>query len=648
MGKILIIAEKPSQASNIADALGLKDTMEWIKVQNDDIKLEYHSGTYQENNIVLISMKGHLLELRGRSSDIIYFNFTWKKPTKRNKDKYARYLAISKIIKKQNEVIIATDSDDEGELIGYNILKHFDCFDISSRMLFVSMTENAIRRAFEQRTEIRINIALSSELRTWMDKTFGYIFSKYLTTAYCQVTGSTYIQLPVGRVMTPALSYIIENLYEIERVNARLKDYKPKYVYNFELKYFIPTVDYLENDVNIPDYNRQIDLEEAEELLGKYQKCYGVIEKIWIKELSIPASSSGLTIDDVREYCYDKKGIGYKRTDAILEALYIDKLISYPRTESRILPDDAEYHEAILENCLSYLDIDNDNIERDIPYFDDDDDGSHFGIHPTEESPESKLPLDFQIVYNYIVKRYVQGFCHDWIMEKYKALLHVFDKDGNRLPDLDTKIKYHSKTTDYGFKLIEDPHYNHLDMEEDIIPDVYAGMGVSITPKVERRILTLNIPDRFKKSDLFKYMKKNNLGTDATRSLILEKLWEVNLLREDPAFATILGIRVYEAIKDINEELTKVELTDKFNRYMEDVKNGVSTIEEKKEIVKNEITELIEDRLDDMEEIGNELAFFGECKECHSKMKLVSWKKNDSFLFFLACSNDDCNMTSSI
>ena len=236
MKNILILAEKPSQGINIAEAFNLNDLIEKVKIKDELVSIKIHSGEYNGDNLILISAKGHILELRGRSKEILYFGFEWKEPTTRDKDKRGRFLLLKKYMKIVDEVIIATDADDEGELIGYNLVKYFDKLSITTRMLFMSLTEQEVRRSFNNRGQLRINIALAAELRSWGDKVFGYIFSKFLTKSYMKVViNSNYIKLPVGRVMTPILSLVVERINTIEKIKSELKDKIPVIKIDFDI-----------------------------------------------------------------------------------------------------------------------------------------------------------------------------------------------------------------------------------------------------------------------------------------------------------------------------------------------------------------------------------------------------------------------------
>ncbi|MFW9881203.1 MAG: DNA topoisomerase, partial [Candidatus Thorarchaeota archaeon] len=573
---------------------------------------------------------------------------------------------MKKYIPKADEIIIGTDADEEGELIGYNIVKHFGVLNKTTRMLFMSMTEQEIKDSFDNRGNVREKIALSSELRTWLDKVFGYIFSKYLTSAYKKATNSKgYQKLPVGRVMTPLLNRVIINAEEIKEKEMELKETEPEVVFDFYLNALIPKASYSQYKVDFDDEILGIGesnegtfwslkWEDAIDMRNTYSNVIGIVKSVKKGNFIFKTPESGLTIDDIREWGYDKKGIDYTRTTEILQALYIYKLISYPRSDSKILPKEPEYHSERLENVMKYLgifDIKKEIVDKDVPIMTERFDGSHPAIHPTGKLPEKSLPEDYRIIYDYICKTYVKGFCKPTSFTDYSCEIeftNLNDEDITRYLCED-EINYWREITFYGYEIVDNPTLiNYETPENDIIPEIREGDEFHAYPIIEERIESVHIPSRTTKKDLFKYMIKQNLGTDATRDSILQKLWIENFVRGDKeVYSTVLGINIIEAVKKINPILTKAKLTRQFEDKIEKVKNG-SNSEFLKEEIKKDITEIIHDKMDILEDIGIKLAFFGECQKCDGRMKLVSWRRGNESLFFLACENNECDFKSTI
>ena len=653
MKNIIIIAEKPSQGINIAEAFNLTEKVEGVKIKDEMINIKIHSGEYQGDNLILISAKGHILELRGRSSEILYFGFEWKEPTLKNKDKRARFLLFKKYIKIGDEIVIATDADDEGELIGYNLVKYFGKMHLTTRMLFMSLTQQEVIRSFNNRTGLRINIALAAELRSWGDKVFGYIFSKFLTKSYMSVVeNANYIKLPVGRVMTPILSLVVERINVIEKVKKGLKDKKPEIKINFDVIPSMPNIKYIEEELDLEEDHYDISMEEAIELKEFYKTIEGNVIEVYKKEEEKEPENSGLTIDDVREWAYTN-GIDYHETDSILQMLYLNKLITYPRSESTILPDPEKenigdgYYEDIIENCLEQLglyDCEEELIESYNPRMGTLSDGAHYAIHPTNISLESELPHIHKFVYEFIMRRFVKGFSFSKTWTNY--LCKVQFKVGD-IPLQETmESTFWQEIEEFGYECVDNPSkLNYESLEEDDIPMIEVGDKVSCKTRISERVVVNVPPERYTKEELYKFLKDNKLGTDATRSIILQKLWNGNLLRGDPPFPTVFGKRIIEAIKLINLKLTKTQLTREFESNMKQVKDGSAGVNTIKKDMRIEIINIINAKLSSMEEIGTNIAFFGNCQRCEGRMKLVSYVRQGQSNFFLACEKEDCNYT---
>ncbi|KKN18353.1 hypothetical protein LCGC14_0956730 [marine sediment metagenome] len=652
MKNIVIIAEKPSQGINIAEAFNLTEQIEDVKIKDEIINIKIHSGEYQDDNLILISAKGHILELRGRSSEILYFGFEWKEPTIRDKDKRGRFILLKKYIKTADEVIIATDADDEGELIGYNLVKYFGKLDITTRMLFMSLTEREIIRSFNNRAGLRINIALASELRSWADKVFGYIFSKFLTKSYMSVVeNSRYIKLPVGRVMTPILSLVVERINEIEKVKNELKDKKPVIKIDFEIIPKMPSISIIDKSFDLEEDHINITMGEAKDLKEFYESIEGEVIGVYKKEEEKEPEDSGLTIDDIREWSYTN-GIDLE-IDSVLQMLYTNKLITYPRSESTILPDPEEedigrkYYQEIIDNCLEQLDlIDNKEyiIESYNPRMGNHSDGAHYAIHPTNIRLETELPHIHKFVYEFIMRKFIKGFSFPKIWTNYICKVQ-FENDGIILPET-MESNYWQEISDFGYECVDNPSkLNYESLEEDDIPMVEVGDIIPCTTKIEERVVVNVPPDRYSKEEIYKFLRDNRLGTDATRFTILQKLWHGNLVRGDPPFPTVLGKRIIEAIKLINLKLTKTQLTREFEYNMQHVKDGTREVNDIKRDLRIEIINIVNAKIGDMEEIGNNIAFFGNCQRCEGRMKLVAYVRLNQSNFFLACEKDNCNYT---
>ena len=653
MKNILILAEKPSQGISIAEAFNLTEKMESAKVKDEMINIKIHSGEYQGNQLNVISAKGHILELRGRSGDIIYFDFEWKEPTTRDKDKRGRFLLLKKYSKTADEIVVATDADDEGELIGYNLMRYLGKLDITTRMLFMSLTEQEIRRSFSNRAGLRINIALAAELRSWGDKVFGYIFSKFLTKSYMKVVvNSGYIKLPVGRVMTPVLSLVVDRINAIEKVKNELKDKKPTIKIDFDIFPKMPSISMFDKELDLEEDKTDISIEQATMLKDFYSTIQGTIINVFEKKQEKEPKNSGLTIDDIREWAY-KNGIDYHETDSVLQMLYNNKLITYPRSESTILPDPddvdigTKYYEEIIYNCLVQLDLYEHEeylIESYEPRMGDHSDGAHYAIHPTNIKLETELPHIHKFIYEHIMKKFIKGFGFSKTWTNYVCEAQ-FENDGVILSETMESI-FWQEYEDFGYKCIDNPSkLNFESLDEDDIPMVEVGDNVPCITKISERVMVVNPPDRYTKEELYKFLRDERLGTDATRSIILQKLWNGNLLRGDPPFPTVLGKRIIEAIKLINIKLTRTQLTREFEKNMEQVKEGSKDIMEIKDDLKEEITDIVDAKLGIMETVGNNIAFFGKCQRCEGRMKLISYVKQGQTGFFLACEKENCNYT---
>src|SRR5436309_15934616 len=217
MGKALIIAEKPSVASDIAKALG------GFKKQDD---------YYESDRFVLSSAVGHLLELqcpeefeakKGRWTfahlPVIPPHFDLQ-PIERNEN---RLKLLTKLIKRKDvdQLINACDAGREGELIFRYIVKHTGAKQPIQRLWLQSMTTAAIRDGFAHlRTDQEMRpLADAAVCRSESDWLVGINGTRAMT-AFNSKSGG-FFKTTVGRVQTPTLAILVEREEKIRRFDSR-------------------------------------------------------------------------------------------------------------------------------------------------------------------------------------------------------------------------------------------------------------------------------------------------------------------------------------------------------------------------------------------------------------------------------------------
>lgn len=128
---------------------------------------------------------GHLLELRKKQRRWTppYFDIEWQ-PRKRTLKRLGK---IVEALQSADDIYIATDYDPEGQLIALNILRHADVDPGGvKRMKFSSLEQEMLQQAFQNLVPFDLNLALSAEVRHYLDWYFGKNLSKVLTVIYKQ------------------------------------------------------------------------------------------------------------------------------------------------------------------------------------------------------------------------------------------------------------------------------------------------------------------------------------------------------------------------------------------------------------------------------------------------------------------------------
>jgi len=210
------ISEKPQAARRIARAIDENSKPESKKLNNVPVYVCHRAG----KKIVIVPAIGHLLTLDqiGGTWNYPTLDFEWVPTHIRNKRaRTANFVKTFNSLKsKAKKVIIMTDYDREGEVIGYLILKYLLDKDSAERMKFSTLTKRDVINAYENREKkLDINFLHAGLLRHYVDWLYGINFSRALSLAYQRVS-NRFKTISIGRVQGPTLSFIVEKERKID------------------------------------------------------------------------------------------------------------------------------------------------------------------------------------------------------------------------------------------------------------------------------------------------------------------------------------------------------------------------------------------------------------------------------------------------
>src|SRR5437667_4593231 len=336
----LIVCEKPDAAARVARALDEDGDPRRTETQGVPI---YESRNRKETCVACAGL-GQLYagDSKTHASRRVYpvWDFDWK--PKHLIDKKSARLGrwiqvISSLANKADRYINACDYDVEGSLIGYTLLR-YACHGADSkaqRMKFSTLTEKELKSAYRNLApQLDMPLVEAGRTRHELDWLYGINLSRLLTeSALKQNRG--YSTLSTGRVQGPTLKFVVDRAEEIQSftpipfwtIDATVTQNVQNFVLEYE-KERIPTSAEAEEVVN-DCRNAVLEVESADSRNIQQSPPY-------------PFNLSNLQSEAYRHFGYTPS-----RTLAFAEKLYLEALISYPRTSSQKLPPDIGYSEIL-------------------------------------------------------------------------------------------------------------------------------------------------------------------------------------------------------------------------------------------------------------------------------------------------------------
>ncbi|MCD6371750.1 MAG: DNA topoisomerase I [Candidatus Aenigmarchaeota archaeon] len=627
---ILILAEKPTAMRKIASALAEKGTLK--KGENEGV--EYYIFERNGKKHVVVCAVGHLFNLDAKEKGWFYpiFEAIWRPSFKVRKsaffsEKY--FKTIEFLANGAREVIIATDYDTEGSVIGYNILRFLLGKKKAKRMKFSTLTKDELIKSYEKLQDLNKGQIEAGLTRHYLDWLWGINLTRALTLAIKNSRKKGFAILSTGRVQGPTLSLLAKRELEIKKFVP-----KPYWEIYAKVKFKGKT---LLAKFEVEKIWKKEKIDKIVKKIGK-AKAGKILKVRKRKYKQSPPTPFNTT--DLQAEAYNQFGFAPAQTMSIAENLYQRGYISYPRSSSQKLPEEVGYRKIIssLARIKSYRKFCEKllKIDKLKPVEGKKEDPAHPAVYATHEIPEiSKLSARERKVYDLIARRTLACFGEEAERESIKIVIEIgefkFSLSGRR-------------TLKDGWREIYKPYIKE---DEQILPEAKEGEEV-IVLKIEVLEKETKPPQRYSQGSIIKEMEKRNLGTKATRSEILRTLYERGYLEGKSIRVSKLGEVVVNVLKKFSPEITSEELTRKFEEEMEMVYNG----KKDKETVIQEAKKVLEKILKKIKEnerkIGNLLAegllksweernILGKCPKCGGTLRIIRSKKSGKF--FVGCSN---------
>lgn len=638
MGKILVLAEKPSVARDLAKVLNCS--------QNSN-------GCIMGSKYIVTWALGHLVTLADPEA---YGNKykSWNLedlpmlPNKMElvviKQTSKQFGVVKGLLNRADieQLVIATDAGREGELVARWIVMKAGFKKPIKRLWISSQTDKAIKEGFANLKSAKDydNLFYSAQSRSEADWLVGLNVTRALT---CKHNA----QLSAGRVQTPTLAMIVAREEEIRK-------FVPKDFWSIQAQFNGFTVQWQDMATN---QTRTFSKEQADRVVQKITGQMGEIVEVK-KELKkeLPPLAYDLTElqrDANRRYSYSAK-----QTLNIMQKLYeTHKLVTYPRTDSRYITTDivptlterlksiaigpyAKPVQSILKNRINVTNrfVDNNKVT------------DHHAIIPTEQFVNlSALSSEERNIYDLIVKRFIAVLSAAFEYEQTTVKLNINGESFNARGKIVKSWGWKSVYEGFG-RLEED---NEEEDNNQSLPEVQKGQKAKIiSPKAvngktkpparytEATLLSaMEHPGKFVENKALKETLEttSGLGTPATRADIIEKLFNTFYIerRGKEIYPTSKGIQL---INLVPTDLKSPELTARWEQQLSMISKGKVNPSAFIGDMKNYATKLVGAVIANSEQFKHDNVTREKCPECGKYMLDVNGKKGK----MLVCPDREC------
>ncbi|MEW6282044.1 MAG: DNA topoisomerase 3, partial [Candidatus Eremiobacterota bacterium] len=619
MAKSLVVAEKPSVARDIAQALG---------------GFEEHEGYFESDRYVVSWAVGHLVEFKEPEEidprykrwlledlPIIPGEFEYRPKAGQND----RLRTLKKLFGRSDvsEVVNACDAGREGELIFRELVQFFGSAKPTLRLWLQSMTREAIRSGFADLKPGRDydRLGAAAMCRSEADWLIGINATRALTRRMKTRTETT--AWSAGRVQTPTLALLVDRELEILR-------FRPEPFWRIVARFKAPDGHRYEGTWFDPNFKEDPDRSRKDDWITDEKTLNAILEAL--KDSSGQASETRRLQREAPPLLFDltslqreanrRFGMSARRTLAAAQRLYEShKALTYPRTDSRCLPTDYRAHvDQVIDLMAQGRDygapartLKQRGLLNTQKVFDNSKVSDHFAIIPTPQIP-SGLSGDDQKIYDLVVRRFLAAFYPHATWTRVERITEA------PVPGRPSTFCFRTRA-----RFLKEPGFYEVwgrDAEEEdralppltaLTPEVEEELSEGLTGKAvparpasekvpvktldsearadqtrpparisEGRLLSLmeHAGQHVEDENLSQILKGKGLGTPATRAEIIENLvTKQYAVRAEKALrATAKGILLIDLLRRIQiKRLASPDLTGELEKHLADVEMGQRT-----------------------------------------------------------------------
>ncbi len=618
----LIVTEKFNAAVRIATILS--DGKSKRSYVEGTPAFEFAQG---EDRVRVVGLRGHIINLDYPEalndwSRVDLKELVWAEPLKVvTAGKIGA--ALRALAADADEVVIATDFDREGELIGVEaleIIKEARPEIRIRRARFSALTKWDIERAFANLVDVDFPLAWSAESRQSIDLAWGAVLTRFLSVASKQM-GRDF--LSVGRVQSPTLALIVDREREIE--NFVPQDYWTLHA-KFRKAVDGNPIEFDADHEHGPFWARR----EAEFAWALAEAAARGLVREYVQnereERPPPPFNTTMFVSEA-----NRIGFGAAQAMKIAEDLYQSGLISYPRTDNTVYPSTVSLRSVLEKIRDSPFAAEAGELlaqERIVPSRGRTEATDHPPIYPVQGAGRDKIKReDHWRIYELVVRRFLATVAPNAVAETSEAKIdlggQMFVAQGYRMKSPGWR-KY----------------YPYWIVREATLPVLVVDERLEKAGPVALREDKTKPPQRYSEGSLIQEMERLGLGTKSTRHEILKKLYDRKFIEGKYPRPTTSGRAVIGALEDHAQRITQPEMTAHLEEDMEGIATGVRAREDVVRESQQMLSEVLETLEANREAIGQEIEaalreqnYIGKCNVCtEGNLTVIRSRRGTRFL----------------